>query len=206
MFAHHSPTLEVTGEPPPAAEESPAPNPAAERAVVERACGGDIRAVEELYSLYVNRIYRYVASRVSGNHAEAEDLTAEIFVKMVEALPRYQQRETPFQSWIFRIANNHVVDHYRRSGSRPSRPIDDLDFADPTIGPEDLVAQQWSLAEVFEAVKQLPEAQRRVIELRFGADRSVRETAQILAKSENNVKVLQFKAIEKLRKLLGGRQ
>lgn len=194
----------MTGDPLPVSEEPTPPNPAAERALVQRACEGDLRAVEELYNLHVTRIFRYVTAKV-GNATEAEDITAEVFVKMVEALPRYEQRGTPFQAWLYRIANNQVVDHYRRSGSRPSRPLDDLDFADPTIGPEDLVEFQWSMADVFEAVKKLPEAQRRVIELRFGADRSVRETAQILGKNENNVKVLQFKAIEKLRKLLGGK-
>ena len=185
-----------------APDDSPTPNPAAERALVERACRGDARAVEDLYSVHVNRIFRYVMAKV-GNATEAEDITAEIFVKMVEALPRYQQRDVPFQAWLFRIASNQVVDHYRRSGNRQARSLEDLDFADPKTGPDELVEMKRSLAEVFEAVKKLPEAQRRVIELRFGADRSVRETAQILNKSENNVKVLQFKALEKLRKLLG---
>jgi RNA polymerase sigma-70 factor (ECF subfamily) len=197
--------LHVTGDPLPVSPDGPpTPNPAAERALVERACRGDARAVEDLYNVHVHRIFRYVMAKV-GNATEAEDITAEIFVKMVEALPRYQQRDVPFQAWLFRIASNQVVDHYRRGSNRQARSLEDLDFADPKTGPEELVEMQRSLAEVFEAVKKLPEAQRRVIELRFGADRSVRETAQILNKSENNVKVLQFKAIEKLRKLLGGR-
>jgi RNA polymerase sigma-70 factor (ECF subfamily) len=201
--AQPNPLLHVTGESLPVSEAPSTPNPAAERALVERACTGDVRAVEALYNLHVSRIFRYVTAKV-GNATEAEDITAEIFVKMVEALPRYQQRDVPFQAWLFRIASNQVVDHYRRTGNRQARSIEDLDFADPKTGPEDLVEMQRSLADVFDAVKKLPEAQRRVIELRFGADRSVRETAQILNKSENNVKVLQFKAIEKLRKLLGG--
>ena len=204
MRAQPNPPLHVTSEPLQVSEGSSTPSPAAERALVERACTGDVRAVETLYDLHVGRIFRYVTAKV-GKVTEAEDITAEVFVKRVEALPRDQQRDVPFQAWLFRIASNQVVDHYRRAGNRQARSLEDLDVADPKTGLEDLVEMQRSLAEVFDAVKKLPEAQRRVIELRFGADRSVRETAQILNKSENNVKVLQFKAIEKLRKLLAGR-
>lgn len=181
-----------------------APEPPDERALVDRARAGDRIAVGALYDLYVDRIYRFVLVKV-GNTSDAEDITAEIFVRMIDAIGRFQwQAGVPFIAWLIRIAGNQVISHYRRTASRgPRTPIDDMEFVDPDAGPERLVVQKVTLEEVYESVKKLPEAQRQVIELRFGAGLSVRETAQALNKNENNVKVLQFKAMERLRKLLG---
>lgn len=196
----------MTGDRHPAPEDQPAvPDPAVERPLIERACKGDRPAIESLYELHVDKIYKYVLFRV-GHQSDAEDITGEVFVKMVEHLPRYQWRNVPFQAWLYMIAKNQIISHYRRSSSRPSRPIDDLDFADPQSAPDLLVEQHLTVNEVYQAAQKLPEAQRRVIELRFGADLSVRETAQMLNKTENNVKVLQHKALQKLQKLLRGNQ
>lgn len=179
------------------------PDPRREREIVDRARAGDRGAMDALYDLYLDRIYRYVVVRVK-NPSDAEDITAEVFVRVIEALPRFQWQDVPFVSWVFRIAHNQVVSHYRRVQARPTQtPIDDIDFVDQQAGPERLVEHQLTMEEVAQAAQKLPEQQRRVIELRFGAGLSVRETAQALGKSENNVKVLQFKAIAKLQKLLG---
>lgn len=184
-------------------EQSPTPpDPAEERALIERASAGDRFAIGTLYDLHIDRIYRFILYRVNGNHSDAEDITAEVFIRMVEYLPRYEWKGVPFQAWLFRIASTQVVSHFRRPGNRASTPIDDMEFADPHAGPEALVDHRLTLNDVYEAAKKLPEAQRRVIELRFGSDLSVRETAQVLNKSENNVKVLQHKALERLKKLL----
>ena len=180
-----------------------ATDPAVERALVDRARAGDRVAMGGLYDLYAEKIYRYVLVRVNGNPSDAEDITAEIFVRMIDALPRFQWQDVPFLAWLFRIAHNQVVSHHRRANARPAKtPIEEMDFVDPKHGTEWLVEQKLLLEDVYEAAKKLPEAQRRVVELRFGAQLSVRETAQILGKSENNVKVLQFKAIARLQKLL----
>jgi RNA polymerase sigma-70 factor, ECF subfamily len=180
-------------------------DPEAERALVERACAGDVRSIDALFELHHRTIYRFVLGRIFGNHDDAEDITSAVFEKMVKALPRYEYRGRPFISWLYQIAVNEANDHGRRKQARPSSPIMDMDVADPHSGPEGLVEQRLMLGDVYEAMQHLPEAQRRVLELRFGADRSVRETAQILNKSENNVKVLQHKALERLKKLLGGK-
>ena len=196
----------MTGQQRPVPDEQPAaPDPAVERPLIDRACKGDRLAIESLYALHVDRIYRFVLFKVR-NESDAEDITGDIFVKMVEHLPRYQWQNVPFQAWLYRIAHNQVITHYRRASIRQSTTIDEMDFADPQSGPEGMVEHKLVMAEVFEAAKKLPEAQRRVIELRFGADRSVRETAQILNKSENNVKVLQHKALQRLQKLLGNKK
>ena len=176
-----------------------------EREIIDRARAGDRTAMGTVYDLYVERVYRFVLVRLR-NPSDAEDLTAEIFLRVFEALPRFQWQGVPFVAWLFRIANNQVVSHHRRASARPSKtPIEDLDFVDQTAGPDWLVEQKLTMEEVYDAVKKLPEAQRRVIELRFAAGLSVRETAEALAKSENNVKVLQFKAIARLQKLLAQR-
>ena len=192
----------MIGEHRPVPDDPPTtPDSAAERALVERACSGDRVAIEALYDDHVDRIYRFVLAKV-GNQTDAEDITGEVFIRMVEALPRYQWRGVPFQAWLFQIASNQVISHYRRNSSRPSTPIENMDFADPQAGPEGLVEHRLTLADVQTALKKLPEAQRRVIEHRFLSDMSVRETAQVLGKSENNVKVLQHKALARLQKLL----
>jgi RNA polymerase sigma-70 factor (ECF subfamily) len=193
----------VTGQRHPDAEAPAVTDRDAERALVDRARAGDRMAMGALYDLYVEKIYRYVLVRVNGNQSDAEDITAEIFVRMIDALPRFQWQDVPFLAWLFRIAHNQVISHHRRASARPVKaPIEDMDFADPKHGTDWLVEQKLLLEDVYNAAKKLPEAQRRVIELRFGAQLSVRETAQILGKSENNVKVLQFKAIARLQKLL----
>lgn len=193
----------MTGDRRPVPDDTPTPpDPAEERALIERACAGDRFAIGALYDLHVDRIYRFILFRVNGNHSDAEDITADVFIRMVEYLPRYEWKGVAFQAWLFRIATNQVVSHYRKPGNRAGTPIDDMEVADPHAGPDALVDHRLTLKDVYEAAKKLPEAQRRVIELRFGSDLSVRETAQILNKSENNVKVLQHKALERLKKLL----
>jgi RNA polymerase sigma-70 factor (ECF subfamily) len=203
VFAQQRPSPDVTGDRRPVPDDTHTPpDPAEERALIERACAGDRFAIGALYDLHNERIYRFILFRVNGNHSDAEDITAEVFIRMVEYLPRYEWKGVPFQAWLFRIAATQVVSHYRRPSNRASTPIEDMDVADPHAGPDALVDHRLTLKDVYEAAKKLPEAQRRVIELRFGSDLSVRETAQILNKSENNVKVLQHKALERLKKLL----
>ena len=193
----------MTGERRLVAADIPSPPDAAEvRTLVDRAKSGDRVAFGALYDLYAERIYRYILVRVR-NPEDAEDITGEVFLNVWSALPRFQWQDVPFLAWVFRISSNQIISHQRRAAARPSRtPIDNLDFVDPQHGPAWLVEQKVTLEEVGVAIKKLPEAQRRVIELRFAGGLSVRETAQALNKSENNVKVLQFKAIERLRKLL----
>ena len=172
-----------------------------ERLLVDAARVGDERAIAELYNTYFPRVYRYMLVR-TGNVSDAEDLTEEVFIRVLDALERFEWRQVPFSAWLFRIAHNAVVSHQRRDGSRgrfsplsPSLPVN-------TQGPEEAVEARLALDEVMEATRNLPEAQRKVIALRFGAGLSVAETARALGKSGGNVKVIQHKAIVKLRELL----
>jgi RNA polymerase sigma-70 factor (ECF subfamily) len=170
--------------------------------VVREAQRGDGDALATLYDTYVRRIYRYVLLRVRDT-AEAEDLTEQVFVKMLESLRSYQASRAPFSAWLFRIAHNLTVDFERKRRSRARYVL----LQAPLLSsedPGDLAMLHIQSEQVLEAVKDLPEAQRQVIALRFGGQHSTAEVARIMARSEAAVKSLQYKAIQTLRQVLGG--
>ena len=201
-----------------------------ERALVERAGRGDQQAVGLLYDAYVEPLFRFCLSRV-GNETDAEDLAEEIFIKVMRAVPGFEWRplgpptsvgvrggmadatagggtaerveeRSPFRAWLFRIARNHVVSHYRRSALRTTvGEVPDW-IADGQRGPAELAEVSLTIREIFVAVEQLSPAQREVIQLRFGAGMTVAETAEALEKHETNVKVLQHKGIKRLKEIL----
>ena len=136
------------------------------------------------------------------NVPDAEDLAEEVFIRALDALERFEWRQAPFSAWLFRIAHNALVSHQRRNGARgPTAPLSP-GLPMKTQGPEEAVEARLTLDEVMAATRNLPEAQRRVIALRFGAGLTVAETARALGKGEGNVKVIQHKAIAKLREML----
>jgi RNA polymerase sigma-70 factor (ECF subfamily) len=172
-----------------------------EQHAVEAAQGGDQEALALLYDHYFPRVYRYVASRLVTTE-DAEDVTTEIFLRVIENLRSFTWRGLPFGAWVFRIARNEVVSHVRRQKVRSaSAPLTET-IQDPSPAHVDEIATQLTLETVRAATANLPEAQRQVIELRFGAGLSVAETAQALKKTENNVKVLQHKAIARLQTMV----
>ena len=173
-----------------------------ERSLVDAARMGDEAALSELYTLYFPRVYRYILAR-TGSSYDAEDIAEEVFMRMLDAIERFQWRQAPFSAWLFRIAHNAVISQRRRDGSRGhSVPLSD-GLPTDSQGPEELVVNRMALNEVMRAAESLPEAQRQVISLRFAAGLSVAETAQAMGKGEGNVKVIQHKAIVKLREMLG---
>lgn len=168
-----------------------------ERTAVEKAKSGDHEALSTLYTFYFPRVYRYVAGRVRSTQ-DAEDVTEEVFLRLVANLKRYEWRGLPFGAWVFRIARNEVVSHVRRQRRRgvPAQLSETMpDESQDHVAAYEL---QATIEVVREATTKLPPAQRDVISLRFGAGLSVAETALTLGKTENNVKVLQHKAIAKL--------
>jgi RNA polymerase sigma-70 factor (ECF subfamily) len=190
-------------------------SPEAERDAVDRARLGDQEALGLLYDAYLPRLYRYCLSRV-GNETDAEDLAEEIFLKVLGAIDGFKwqpiegaeggagQGRIPFGAWLFRIAHNHVVSFHRRAATRG--PVGELSDAirDSRRGPEELAETKMTVEEVFVAVRSLPEAQRDVILLRFASGLSVAETAAALGKHETNVKVLQHKGVQRLKRMLAG--
>ena len=175
-----------------------------ERALVDAAKAGDEAALAELYSLYFPRVYRYILARM-GNPYDAEDLTEEVFLRVLDAIERFQWREAPFSAWLFRIAHNAVISQRRKDGARGrSSPLSEA-LPVNSQGPEEMVENRLALNEIMKAAETLPEAQRRVISLRFAAGLTVAETARAMGKGEGNVKVIQHKAIAKLREMLAQR-
>lgn len=173
-----------------------------ERATVDRARTGDQHALADLYDWYMPRVYRYAVARL-GNTAEAEDLTEEVFLKMLGGITSFRWRDVPFSSWLFRIAHNEVATHFRRTAQRggPTAGLSE-DMVDGNDGPAARVEAMLTLEEVRRATDALPDAQREVIVLRFAVGLSITETAKALGKREGNVKALQHKAVARLQKML----
>lgn len=172
-----------------------------ERELVQRAKNGDKDALATLYETYFDSIYRYVLARV-GESADAEDLTEEVFLRMLRAVHSFQWQQIGFAPWLFRIAHNLVVDYLRRRTYRRSRMnyiaatfIDSVEMTEE-------IEQKLDNQDLNEAVEQLSAAQRDVITLRFAAGLSVAETASALGKRTGNVKVLQHNALAALRRIL----
>jgi RNA polymerase sigma-70 factor, ECF subfamily len=173
-----------------------------ERDAVDRARAGDQAALADLYDWYMPRIYRYAVARV-GNSADAEDLTEEVFLKMLGAIGEFRWKDVPFSSWIFRIAHNHIATYFRKSAQRggPAAELSD-DLVDVRHDLAAAVEEQVTLEEVRRATELLPDAQREVIALRFAVGLSIADTAKVLGKREGNIKALQHKAVAKLQKIL----
>jgi RNA polymerase sigma-70 factor (ECF subfamily) len=173
-----------------------------ERHTIEAAQNGDLEALGALYDAHINQVYRYALARL-GNVHDAEDVAEEIFLKMLAGLPSYRWRKVPFAAWLMRIARNEVVSFARRNGKRAHdgelpEELVDKGNADPAETTERTMA----LEDLRGAVALLPEAQRDVIILRFASGLSVADTAKALGKSENNVKVLQHKGMQRLQLLM----
>ena len=165
---------------------------AGERLLVE-AAQRDPAKFDALYDLHFERIYAFVARRMRDRD-KAEDLTAEVFHKALANLKRYEWRGTSFAAWLYRIATNAIADFSKRSAREPRNVEDPVG---PSGGPEQEAAE--GRARLFRLVDNLPSEQRRVDFERFVEQRSIREIAQQLGKSEGAVKQLQFRALEKLR-------
>ena len=169
---------------------------------IRRACTGDPRAFGRLYDEYADRIYAFVRSRVSPAE-DAEDVTATVFMKAYEAIGSYDDRGLPFSAWLFRIARNAIVDHYRRSERVPT-PTEDLSEADAEVsGPEQAAVLAADRETLRAAVRQLTDEQAAVIALRFWWDSSLEETALALGKNTNAIKALQHRAVRSLARILG---
>ncbi len=173
-----------------------------ERKAIEAAQAGDLEAMSTLYDSHINQVYRYSLARL-GNVHDAEDVSEEIFLKMLAGLPNYQWRKVPFAAWLMRIARNEVVSFARRNGRRAHEtelPEDLIDRA--SNDPAETTERALALEDLREAVALLPEAQREVITLRFASGLTIADTARALGKQENNVKVLQHKATQRLQSLM----
>ena len=167
-----------------------------ERRLIE-AAQRDPGRFAEVYEANFARVYAYVARRVPGRE-EAEDVTAEVFQQALAGLGGFEWQGTPFISWLLGIAAHLVAKHWKGNSAREEIPVDELELAANAGHAE----RQTLFAELIE---RLPEDQRRVIESRFFWQRSIREIAQDMGRSEGAIKQLQFRALETLRDQIGNR-
>ena len=168
---------------------------------VEAAKDGDPEAFGALFDHFYAPVYRYVAARV-GRPSDAEDLAQLVFVKALEALPRYELRGVPFGGWLFRLARNVVIDHVR---TRREHVTLDIIVQQSTEGdgPDELAVLRQDMDSVAFALRRLTPEQREAIQLRFFAGLSAREAAIAMGRQEGTVRGLQFRAIAALRRELG---
>jgi RNA polymerase sigma-70 factor (ECF subfamily) len=159
-----------------------------------------VSAFQVMYERYVAKIYNYIAFRV-GVGPEAEDLTAEVFLKAMQSLNSYRWQEVPFSAWLLHIAHNWVVDYLCRKKRRGEVPLEERHRPpdeDMTLLTEHVLVRQ----EIKAAISQLTEAQQQVIALRFAAGCSIKETAKVMGKTEGAIKSLQHNGLLTLRRLL----
>ena len=170
-----------------------------EESLVRRAQHHDQEAFAQLYEEHFNKIYRYVTLRI-GNETEAEDMTQQVFLNALQSISSFKWKGIPFSAWLFRIAHNQVVD-YLRSKKRTTVPLDESLVSNDN-NPQLLTEQKLDIEQLLLATKQLTEAQREVISLRFAGELSTTQVAKSMGKSQGAVKALQHSAIVALRKTL----
>lgn len=173
---------------------------AIERLVVA-ARSGDPEAFGALFDHYHGPVYRYVAARV-GRPSDAEDLAQLVFVKALEALPRYESRGVPFGGWLFRLARNVVIDHIRTRREHTTLDLI-VERSGNDDGPDELAVLRQEMDAVATALRRLTPEQREAIELRFFAGLSAREAAEAMGRQEGTIRGLQFRGLAALRRELG---
>ncbi len=163
---------------------------------------GDRAALSELYNRHVDRIHQYVRYRI-GDEQTAEDITAEVFLRAIESLGRYDDRGAPFAAWLYRIAHARIVDYWRRSRRQQTAPLEDPLLQDSLVSDDEVldydVLQHRSL---LTALQQLTDDQQNVIILRFLQGLDIITVAGILGKTEGAIKALQRRGLEALARLL----
>ena len=164
---------------------------------LKKAQRGDPVVLGELFERFHPGIFRYLYYRVGDTHT-AEDLTSEVFLRVLSALPGYRPQNVAFQAWIYQIARNLSIDHYRRSNHRQDVELGE-DLPIESKDPLSMVEQGLTAERLYQALTLLPEGQRDVIILRFINGLPIGEVAQALHKSEDAIKGLQHRGLNALR-------
>ena len=170
-----------------------------EESLVRRAQHRDQEAFAQLYEEHFDKIYRYVTLKI-GNATEAEDMTQQVFLNALQSISSFKWKGVPFSAWLFRIAHNQVVDYFR-SKKRTTVPLDES-LVSSSDNPQSATERKLDIEQLILATKQLTEAQREVISLRFAGELSIAQVAKAMGKSQGAVKALQHSAIVALRKTL----
>jgi RNA polymerase sigma-70 factor (ECF subfamily) len=164
--------------------------------LVERAKGGDSQAFGALYDRFQPEILRYLTHRTRDPEA-AEDLTQQVFLKAWQAIPRFEQRGVPFKAWLYRMAHNQMVDHFRTR--KPTTELGDFDLPDEADQESALLTGEMNEA-LQRALARLSEDHRQVLTLRFLMEKSAREIGEVMGRKEVTVRGLQMRALQALRR------
>jgi RNA polymerase sigma-70 factor (ECF subfamily) len=168
--------------------------------LILRAQNGDTNALGALYEHYHLSVYRYLYYRI-GDRQAAEDLTADVFVRMIRAIPAYRPRSVTFQAWLFQIARNIAIDHYRKMKHRDHAELEE-NMVDHEENVDASVDRSLTNAHLKQALAKLSDDQRDVLVMRFVANMPITQVAQTLHKSEDAVKGLQRRGLLALRAIL----
>ena len=173
------------------------------RRLVERAQRGDRDALEELYLLHFDRIYSYLHMSV-GNRHDAEDLTTQTFLKMLESIKRFKWQAAPFSAWLFRIAHNLAMDHFR--ATRRWQPEDEVPEPAGEVEPsaEAAALQTIGRESMLDLIEGLSPEQQQVLTLKFVFNLPNADVATVLGKTEGAIKSLQHRALVSLQKKIAG--
>jgi RNA polymerase sigma factor (sigma-70 family) len=161
--------------------------------------GTAISGFTSLYEEHMAYVFRYINYRV-GNRSEAEDLTSLVFEKALAAFPRYNRKKAAPQTWLLTIARNTVTDYFRKSSKRNAMPLENafgVESADPS--PQEKTERREEYEQLRVCLATLPQREKEIISLKFGAELNNRQIASMLSLSENNVGTILFRAICKLR-------
>jgi RNA polymerase sigma-70 factor (ECF subfamily) len=158
-------------------------------------------ALGELYDRYEAKIYSYVFRRM-GDQVIAEDLTAQVFLKMLESIRDRKAWHSSFSGWLYRIAHNLVIDHYRRRDRQSSIDIEETPMASDLEDPTETAEMNMDAERLRAAIRRLTDEQAEVVSLRFLEGYSIAEVATMTNRTEGAIKALQYRAVATLRSLL----
>jgi RNA polymerase sigma-70 factor (ECF subfamily) len=174
-----------------------------DRPLIERVRRGDQDAARTLYERYFDRIFNYVYARL-GRAEDAEDLAIDTMTRSLTRLDLFQDQGVAFSSWVYRIAHNATIDHYRRHGKVTLVPLDDATLPQ-SADPSELALEQLSNEDLRLALRDLTDEQQQVLILRFFQDLTATQVADIMGKSVGAVQALQHRALGSLERALQGR-
>jgi len=171
--------------------------------LIKRAQKGDPKAFGDLYENHAPMVFRYLYAHLNSR-MDAEDLTGEVFLKAWQTLPKYKERGVPFPAFLFRIARNALVDHYRQNNRLEQKSPDDMDgyTGVENSEPVELISSQMEHQHILRKLSQLRPDYQEVLTLRFMGELSPEETARVMQRSVGAVRVLQHRALCALRSRL----
>jgi RNA polymerase sigma-70 factor, ECF subfamily len=167
-----------------------------EQAIIAQARQGNEEAISHLYETYLQAIFEYIRYRVDST-VVAEDLTAEVFLRMVRSLPTYEEKGIPFRAWLYRIAANLLIDHYRQHQKNRTAPISEEYESDDT-DPLNHLADEEQFSRLRQAMRSLPADYQDLLVLRFVEELPHGEIAKIMNKTAMALRAMQHRALKAL--------